>query len=44
MDWQDFPQLARLTTEPPSALPILRDPDHIADLPANFPRSDEFGP
>ena len=44
MDWRDFPQLARLTTEQPSVLPILQEPEAIADLPADYPRSDEFGP
>jgi hypothetical protein len=44
MDWRDFPELTRLTTEPPSALPILQEPEAIADLPADFPGSDEFGP
>ena len=44
MDWRDFPKLARLTTEPPSALPILQEPAAIADFPADYPRSDEFGP
>jgi type IV secretory pathway TraG/TraD family ATPase VirD4 len=44
MDWRNFPELARLTTEPPGALPILPDPEAIADLPADYPRSDEFGP
>jgi len=44
MDWRDFPQLARLTTEQPSLLPILQEPEAIADLSADYPRSDEFGP
>jgi hypothetical protein len=34
----------RLTTEPPSTLPILPDPEAAADVPADHPRSDEFGP
>jgi len=44
MDWRDFPQLVRLTTEQPSVLPILQEPEAIADLPADHPNSDEFGP
>jgi type IV secretory pathway TraG/TraD family ATPase VirD4 len=39
MDWR-----ARLTAEPPNALQSLADPDPIPDLPADYPRSDEFGP
>ena len=41
MDWRDFPQL---TAEQPSVLPILQEPEAIADWPADYPRSDEFGP
>jgi type IV secretory pathway TraG/TraD family ATPase VirD4 len=44
MDWRNFPELARLTAEVPGPLPILQEPEAIADLPANHPRSDEFGP
>jgi hypothetical protein len=44
MDWRNFPQLVRLTTEPPGPLPILPEPEAIADLPADYPRSGEFGP
>jgi type IV secretion system protein VirD4 len=44
MDFRNFPELGRLTTTPPSALPTLPDPDPIPDLSPDFPHSDEFGP
>jgi len=27
MDWRDYPELARLTTEAPGPLPVLPDPE-----------------
>jgi type IV secretory pathway TraG/TraD family ATPase VirD4 len=44
IDWRNFPELVRLTSEPPSRLPVLPEPEAIADLPGDYPRSDEFGP
>jgi len=39
-----LPYTAQDVAEPPVALPILPDPETIPDLPADYPRSDEFGP